>query len=111
VQAKQVVENIRKPKVARAAWDTKQAQKRAVRDDIATDRSSSFESFESVSGRAPTWAVTKKEAKNFTNRAELSRESRAQYAKVFCFFFKKEDLLAIRSIRDYPRAHATLPGL
>jgi hypothetical protein len=58
VQAKQVVENIRKPKVARAAWDTKQAQKRAVRDDIATDRSSSFESFESVSGRAPTWAVT-----------------------------------------------------
>jgi hypothetical protein len=67
VQAKQVVENIRKPKVARAAWDTKQAQKRAVRDDIATDRSSSFESFESVSGRAPTWAVTKKEPKNFCN--------------------------------------------
>jgi hypothetical protein len=92
VQAKQVVENIRKPKVARAAWDTKQAQKRAVRDDIATDRSSSFESFESVSGRAPTWAVTKKEAKNFWSFwLRPFRIGSAQVRKRFLvLFFKKE---------------------
>jgi hypothetical protein len=93
VQAKQVVENIRKPKVARAAWDTKQAQKRAVRDDIATDRSSSFESFESVSGRAPTWAVTKRSKKLLVLLASACPGGSAQVRKSFLvLFFEKEPL-------------------